>query len=172
MVLSTFSSSLENMHNFYNPYNLGMINIYFIIDNPTLNLFCLNNEICPICYIEIFIPTHSQICNHVFCLCCILRWLNSKNTCPLCRQKITEISFLDSKAKNGIIIINSNQFHINNNNHQNDKSDSILCIVCKKSGPINQLVLCQKCKFNLIHINCAGISTSEITKYICHICRE
>lgn len=121
---------------------------------------------------EIFIPTNLQICGHVFCLCCLLRWINSKNTCPLCRQEITEISFLYSKAKNGKIIINSNQFHIDNNFHHNGKSDSILCIVCNKSSPTNQLVLCQKCKFNLVHINCAGIETSEITNFSCPNCGE
>lgn len=149
------------------------VRIFFLsfIVNPSLNLFATNDGKCPICYMDLFIPTYIQNCNHSFCYCCLVRWLENNNSCPLCRQQIKQIGYIDSKAVNGKIIINATQFRIENKNIQNNNSkDSILCLKCKKSDPCNQLLLCNCCKYNLTHITCGRIEMQKIQNFICDDC--
>lgn len=45
---------------------------------------------CPICYGELNADTNiiTTICNHQFCSKCLLKGLNHKNTCPICRTEL------------------------------------------------------------------------------------
>ena len=45
---------------------------------------------CPICLNEEIVDKYTTTCNHDFCKCCIDTWLEHKNTCPLCRNKLKE----------------------------------------------------------------------------------
>ncbi len=44
---------------------------------------------CPVCLkkVEDYIKTK---CNHFFCKICLDKWLDIKNTCPMCREKLKE----------------------------------------------------------------------------------
>ncbi|CAD8109239.1 unnamed protein product [Paramecium sonneborni] len=48
-------------------------------------------EQCGICYYAIEQQGQLDSCNHSFCLTCIQKWSNIENTCPLCKQKFTQI---------------------------------------------------------------------------------
>lgn len=43
---------------------------------------------CPICLEEIENYSYTTLCNHIFCLNCIYHWLQSHNTCPMCRFQL------------------------------------------------------------------------------------
>ena len=45
-------------------------------------------------------------CNHRFHLICIIKWLNTNNSCPMCRIKIKSITFTDK-----IYRFNKNNLH-------------------------------------------------------------
>ncbi|CAD8188904.1 unnamed protein product [Paramecium pentaurelia] len=50
-------------------------------------------EQCGICYSAIENQGVLDSCNHSFCSECIKKWSNIENTCPLCKQKFTQIEF-------------------------------------------------------------------------------
>lgn len=114
----------------------------FFLGNPSLNIFAISDKYCPIYYSDIFIPTYIENCNHSFCLCYILRWLNSNNTCPIYGKKISRIGYIASKEKNGTIFINTSDLKIDENIINPGKIiDSLFCVLCKKTEPVNQLLL-------------------------------
>lgn len=44
-----------------------------------------SNDRCPICF-EILQSPVSLPCDHVFCRQCIVAWIETETTCPICRQ--------------------------------------------------------------------------------------
>ena len=144
----------------------------FFIANPAFDIFSFSSDICPICYGKVNIPTYSNDCQHVFCYCCISRWLNKNLTCPLCRISITKVGYMTPNSKNGTIIINSGDFKLKASNTRRNDGDSKICIKCKKSEPINELILCKNCGYNLTHISCGKIDISEIQNYYCDSCKD
>ena len=78
---------------------------------------------------------------------------------------------MDSKKNNGTIFININNCNIEQNDISNQhKSDSTYCIICKKSEPVNRLLICSICKFNLVHIQCANIERLDAQNFTCQDC--
>lgn len=52
----------------------------------------MNTEECAVCYQ----PTEmALICGHPLCIECADNWVNSKHTCPTCRQKSDYITTID-----------------------------------------------------------------------------
>ncbi|PIA98759.1 hypothetical protein CB0940_03758 [Cercospora beticola] len=49
----------------------------------------LESDQCDICYDAMVEPAHTP-CGHVYCLECLLTWLDENNTCPTCRTKLFE----------------------------------------------------------------------------------
>lgn len=56
---------------------------------------------CAICLDEVKGPDQAELdsCQHAFCFVCINQWVQSENSCPLCKQEITKITRVDSKQK-------------------------------------------------------------------------
>ena len=60
---------------------------------------------CNICFEKISNPVLEPNCQNVFCGKCLLKWLETKNTCPLCRQVVENNNLIyvkstDSDEKN------------------------------------------------------------------------
>ena len=55
---------------------------------------------CNICYDKISNPVLEPNCQNVFCGQCILKWLETKNTCPLCRQTVEIKNLIYVKSTN------------------------------------------------------------------------
>jgi len=51
-----------------------------------------NVDICNICYDQVSTRTVIKCCGNSYCLECICRWLKIKNTCPLCKAYVKELS--------------------------------------------------------------------------------
>jgi SNF2 family DNA or RNA helicase len=49
---------------------------------------------CTICFSSISKPVMEPNCQNVFCGECLLQWLNTKNTCPLCRDIVQSKSLI------------------------------------------------------------------------------
>ena len=49
------------------------------------------NQTCPICYCEIETPAVTPCCQQLFCFPCLCESLKRVATCPLCRERITDI---------------------------------------------------------------------------------
>ena len=54
---------------------------------PIIELY--NNENCPICK-EVKEIMRRTCCGHIFCDCCISKWLNSNIKCPMCMNDLSE----------------------------------------------------------------------------------
>ena len=65
---------------------------------------------CNICLDKISKPVMEPNCQNIFCGNCILKWLENKDSCPLCREqvKINELIYIDD----GTIIENKPHFDI------------------------------------------------------------
>ena len=52
---------------------------------------------CTICYSEIDKPVLLSCCQNVFCGSCIMKWMETKKTCPMCRASLNvkEIVYID-----------------------------------------------------------------------------
>jgi len=58
-------------------------------------------EECGICYQELFAGNMALQCGHTFHTTCIDKWLETKNSCPLCRKPVRE-----EVKEGGVIVIN------------------------------------------------------------------
>tara|TARA_Y100000813_G_C24158692_1_gene351034 strand:- start:1337 stop:1777 length:441 start_codon:yes stop_codon:yes gene_type:complete len=69
--------------------DLNNIEILPIVEQSTIDT-C--NEDCPICMEKLTADKNICItrCGHKFCSECLIRSARSKNSCPLCRQALTE----------------------------------------------------------------------------------
>ena len=70
--------------------NLNNIEMLPIIDStPTIDT---QNEDCPICMEKLTADKNICItnCGHKFCSQCLIRAARTKNSCPLCRQALTD----------------------------------------------------------------------------------
>ena len=58
----------------------------------------IDNDVCPICYDTTQNPCIVPCCRNSFCTQCVLGWLDTKNTCPMCRAKVdrTQLSLITS----------------------------------------------------------------------------
>lgn len=52
-------------------------------------LSSLEPQTCDICYNAMTAPAHTP-CGHVYCLRCLLAWVEHNNTCPTCRTTLFE----------------------------------------------------------------------------------
>ena len=78
---------------------------------------------------------------------------------------------MDSNKNNGTIFININNCNIRQNEIKKEyNSDSTFCIICKKSEPVNRLLICSICKFNLVHIQCANLERLNAQNFACKEC--
>ena len=50
------------------------------------------NHECSICLSKVNKPICKTECGHYFHITCIKEWLSKNNTCPLCREKIGDVS--------------------------------------------------------------------------------
>ena len=51
-----------------------------------------DDDCCTICLDSATNRGKLECCDHLFCMPCILRWSKRTNTCPLCKQRFTEIT--------------------------------------------------------------------------------
>lgn len=54
---------------------------------------------CSICT-EMYVNPHTLGCSHNFCKTCIQKWREQKDTCPICRKKITSMTPNPGLARN------------------------------------------------------------------------
>ena len=87
---------------------------------------------CNICYEKISNPVLEPKCQNVFCGQCLLKWLQTNNTCPLCRQLV---------QNDNLIYIKSEDFDEKNNglldkcSDKQTKIEKVLSIIkSKKDG--------------------------------------
>ena len=170
--MNNINKILSSIFSCLDPFNLCVILILTFLVNPSFDLFTVNEGYCPIFYSKTYIPTYTRDYEHIFYIYFILRWVSPKSSCPLYRNIINKISYICPIDKNKTLIINSNQFKIDKINNEFDASDSNKCLICKKSEPINKLLICKFCKFNLTHIECVNIELSEIPNFICIHCES
>jgi hypothetical protein len=62
---------------------------------------CAEEELCPICFLEMENPGGGLWCRHTFCEACLYQWIKTKHsasqlaTCPICRTILTETDTTD-----------------------------------------------------------------------------
>jgi hypothetical protein len=83
---------------------------------------------------------------------------------------LNNIEYISPNSKIKKISIKVSDYKRNSNNDDSRKSDSKFCIECLKVDPVNKLLLCSSCKFNLTHINCIAINENEFHNFICTKC--
>jgi ankyrin repeat protein len=94
--LSTFNPSKYD-YKIVNDKIVSWSNRKNITINQTKQIFMTELIKCPICTIEdINIQTN---CEHSYCLECITEWHNKSNTCPYCRQKMTDFHQIVEKIE-------------------------------------------------------------------------
>lgn len=83
----------------------------------------LNNN-CHICLSKLNKPILLSCCQNLFCGSCILKWLETKNNCPLCRCSI---------SSSNIIYINQEQENDTSNCNQNKTKNQIISEIIKEN---------------------------------------
>ena len=101
------------------------------IENKFKNIL---NEPCPICLDTIDKPLLEPNCQNIFCGACIFKWIENKNSCPLCRTTV-DVSKL--------VYIQDENEKIENNDVKQDKmltkSEKIIDII--KSRPEGRFLI-------------------------------
>mmetsp|Transcript_20463 Transcript_20463/g.36131 ORF Transcript_20463/g.36131 Transcript_20463/m.36131 type:complete len:354 (+) Transcript_20463:134-1195(+) len=57
--------------------------------------------LCPICMQAIYKCVALMPCFHNFCMACYSEWMNRKDNCPVCRQKVTAV--MKNHAMDGVV---------------------------------------------------------------------
>lgn len=57
-------------------------------DTLKTNVSEVANSDCPICYCDLDEPVITSCCNNITCSGCLLEWLKTNNSCPLCRSAV------------------------------------------------------------------------------------
>lgn len=78
------------------------------------------NDICTICNNELNEPVFEIHCQNFFCSKCILQWLKTKQTCPICRDTINN---------NDIILYRKNKPDTNTNEDNDTIVKKVTCII-------------------------------------------
>lgn len=104
---------------------------------------------CQICYDDFEInKIKTTKCNHTFCKCCYNKWMETHNTCPMCRKIIFKVKTIDelnnecdmwAQNKYGEII-----------EEMFDNTDECLSNIDEEYGC--DLKIRRKCVRNLFHI--------------------
>lgn len=55
--------------------------------------------LCAICYDLLYEPVHTK-CNHTFCLWCVTKWKDQKDSCPLCKTQVDQNFTIDEELQN------------------------------------------------------------------------
>ena len=97
-----------------------IINEINLIENKFQDIF---KETCSICYNKKTKPVLEPNCQNIFCGSCLLLWLQTKPTCPLCRQHV------DNK---NLIYINTENKNYNENKLPT-REEKIIDIINKKT---------------------------------------
>ena len=136
----------------------------------------LKDEIpkCPICLGFYSNPIKPKNCPHIFCQVCLFMWLQKKENCPICRQKIIDTSLLyfplSSKNKNEKLKILFNS--IENVKISNYGKFSKNCLICGLEEPKEQLITCDICNYFQSHFLCDPPLGLAYGKFYCRFCRN
>jgi PHD and RING finger domain-containing protein 1 len=133
----------------------------------------VDSEICPICLVTFATQeiATTDICDHLFCICCLEEWAANVHTCPLDRQEFNAI--LVRHYPDGEII---RRIPLQSREQQKKcddfiPEDEIFCAFCGYSLREESLIYCYSCAF-LYHLECASalllnLSSAEL---FCPIC--
>ena len=162
---NTISNNFISIYIFYN---------YLASINPNVLLLLDNLPKCPICLNYLKDPVKPIGCNHIFCEICLLMWLQKKNQCPICRNYIPEttqiyLPYSDEAKNKKLELLN---YEIEQVKLDNFGKVSKICIVCGKEEPIDELIMCDLCKYFQSHFNCDPPSGLVYGKYYCTFCRR
>jgi hypothetical protein len=127
---------------------------------------------CPICLEKIKDSSKLDICQHQFCSECIDQWSNLSNTCPVCKEEFKKIIYLhDDKTIEKKVKRRKFQ-------PEEEEEESWLqncaedCMVCGKSDNQHLLLVCDKCQFNICHVDCAGLEMIPDEDWVCSECSK
>ena len=103
------------------------------LENQILNLEKRYEKLlsgnCSICMEQIRKPVLEPNCQNIFCGVCLFQWLNTENTCPLCRQHI---------IKKELTYINNNDNKKSSHNPENKKLktkvETVVSLIKDKPG--------------------------------------
>ncbi|KAG8179157.1 hypothetical protein JTE90_023619 [Oedothorax gibbosus] len=121
---------------------------------------------CPICFepLEGKIRASPSICDHVFCMDCLQKWIKTDNVCPIDRKKFQKIINLDFNA--------TIKVKPKKRKRQRVYYDvSVHCEVCKESTNAGVLLLCDSCDL-AYHCKCLTPPVTEIPniRWHCPVC--
>ena len=71
---------------------------------PAFSLKGAENQKCPICLEELESEIKETSCEHTFHKYCLDKWLETKNSCPLCRESLKQK--VNSEPSHNIRIVN------------------------------------------------------------------
>lgn len=127
---------------------------------------------CPICLEKIKDCSKLDVCLHQFCQECIDQWSNLSNTCPVCKEEFKKITYLH-KDKTIEKKVKARKF-----TPEEEEEESWLencsesCMVCGKSDNQHLLLVCDKCNYNICHVDCAGLELIPDGEWVCSDCSK
>ena len=144
---------------------------------------------CCICLEEMLAKTRPEECRHVFCRTCITAWTNTfSNLCPLCK---VEIKFLLIFKEKTPAEMDECEEYINDYEEQEDvivdkiavakpvindelsdwvESFADICYVCERGTEEQQLLVCDRCNFNICHTFCCNLDSIPEGDWFCRDC--
>ena len=129
-------------------------------------------EECVICLTTVKDNSSINCCKHQFCYECIKSWSNYCNICPLCKLEFNSI-LIDNKKK--IMNIYRKNYKLNDNDEFYFEDHLIVadsCMKCKKSDDESNLLICDKCNFNICHTSCANLTQIPEGEWFCFECLD
>jgi Ring finger domain len=147
---------------------------------------------CCICLEEMRAKTKPEECVHVFCRSCISAWTKTfSNLCPLCKVEIKwlliykERTDLECDQEERIDQNEDLKLHEDEivdrievikpvvNEEVNDWVESFAdsCYVCEQGGDEPQLLVCDRCNFNICHTYCCGLDRIPDGDWYCRDCQ-
>jgi hypothetical protein len=125
---------------------------------------------CPICLEPAKEISELDTCHHKFCKECIDQWSNLANTCPVCKEEFKKILYLQ-EDKTQEKKVKKRKFQ-----YEEEEDETWLqncadnCMKCGNSDNQHLLLVCDKCNFNICHVNCAGLELIPDEDWLCSEC--
>ena len=130
---------------------------------------------CIICLTDIKNKSKINSCSHCFCFKCIKSWSQHCNKCPLCKKEFKVIITWNSEKKKYI------ENHIKKKNYKIEENDefyfedeyeniSEICMICNKGNDEENLLICDKCNYNVCHTKCADLDKIPEEEWFCFEC--
>ena len=132
----------------------------------------LSEDRCAICLEAVKLKGKPAECSHLYCLECITAWTRFSNVCPLCKHEISSIVQFDEEGSEVARVPVQKPLVQYEEALMEELVMAELCYICQAGENDEATLLCDRCNFEVAHLECLGLASVPVEDWICFKCKE